>query len=151
MSATICTNKKARFDYFIEETFEAGIALEGCEVKSLREGKANLKDSHAKFIKNELYLVNAHITPYKESDTFKHIDPTRSRKLLLHKREINKLRGKMEEKGLSLLPLKLYFKRGKVKVSLGLGKGKKLHDKRAVLKEKAIKKELKKDFKNLKT
>ena len=138
----IAENRKARHDYHIHETYEAGIALTGTEVKSLRAGKANLKDSYAQFDKNaELYLYHLHISPYEQGNIFNH-DPLRNRKLLMHRYELNKLLGKIKEKGFTLVPLKLYFKRGKVKLSLGLATGKKLHDKRQDMIEKDAKREV---------
>jgi len=132
----ISDNRKARHDYFIHETFEAGIELQGTEVKSLRQGKSNLKDSYAQIDKYaELYLHNLHISPYEQGNRFNH-EPLRTRKLLMHKSEINKLLGKIKEKGYTLVPLKLYFARGKVKVELALATGKKLYDKRHTLAEK---------------
>ena len=143
----ICQNKKAYHDYFIEETFEAGIVLVGTEVKSLREGKAQLVDSYAVFKGEELYLLNAHISPYSHAARDNH-DPLRSRKLLLHKKELSRLIGKTAERGLSIVPLKLYFSRGKVKVEIGLAKGKKLRDKRETLKEKQMNKEVERELKD---
>jgi len=134
-SSTIAVNKKARHDYFIEETYEAGLALEGWEVKSLRAGKANIRDAWVKILNNEAWLIGALITPLITASTDQHHDPTRTRKLLLHRREIDRLRGKIEQQGYTLVPLQLYWKRGKVKLEFGLAKGKKLHDKRATLKE----------------
>ena len=132
----ISENRKARHDYFIHETYEAGIALKGTEVKALRQGKSNLKDSYAQIDKQaELYLHNLHISPYEQGNQFNH-DPLRVRKLLMHKGEINKLLGKIKEQGYTLVPLKLYFTNGKVKVELALAKGKKLYDKRQSLAEK---------------
>ena len=125
----VCENRKARHDYFIHETFEAGLALVGTEVKSLRMGKANLKDSFAIIKNNEIYIENMHISPYLQGNIFNH-DPLRVRKLLLHRAEINKLLGKVREKGYTLVPLKLYLSRGKVKVDLALVTGKKDYDKR---------------------
>ncbi len=126
----LAENRKARHDYHVHETFEAGIALVGTEVKSLRAGKANLKDSYAQIDKNaEVYLYNLHISPYDPGNRFNH-DPLRVRKLLLHRAEINKLLGKVREKGYTLVPLKLYLSRGKVKVDLALVTGKKDYDKR---------------------
>lgn len=124
----ITSNRKARFHYEIIDNYEAGIVLKGTEVKSLREGKVSLSDTYAKFLKGELYIVNMHISPYKQANRFNH-DTTRSRKLLLHKRELKKLYSKIAEKGLTLVPLKLYFKGGLVKVELGLAKGKKQFEK----------------------
>ncbi len=137
----ICQNKKAWHNYFIEETYEAGISLLGTEVKSLREGKANLGDSYAKIKDGEIFLVDAHISPYSHANRFNH-DPLRPRKLLLHKREIKRVIGKVQEKGFTLIPLRLYFSNGKAKVELGLAKGKKKYDKREALKRKAIEKEI---------
>lgn len=137
----ICKNRKARFNFEIEETIEAGIALQGSEVKSLRGGKANLSDSYGKFRDGEVFLVDAHISPYEQANRQNH-DPVRDRKLLLHKREIRKLIGKVTERGYSLIPLQLYFKQGKVKVLLGLGKGKKTFDKREAIKKKDQRREL---------
>ncbi len=126
----LAENRKARHDYHIHETFEAGIALVGTEVKSLRAGKANLKDSYAQIDKNaELKLYNLHISPYEQGNQFNH-EPLRVRKLLMHRSEINKLLGKIKEKGYTLVPLKLYFNHGKVKVDLALVSGKKDYDKR---------------------
>lgn len=125
-------NRKARHDYFIEETYEAGIALTGTEVKSLRAGRANLKDSYAQVDNGEMYLFNMHISPYEQGNRF-NVDPVRARKLLLHKSEINRLFGQVKQQGLTLIPLKIYFKRGKAKVELALARGKKQYDKREAL------------------
>ena len=130
----VCQNKKARHDYSIENTFEAGIMLKGTEVKSLRNGKANLVDSYAIIENEEAWLLHFHIDAYTPATQFNH-HPMRKRKLLLHKKEIEKLIGKTKEKGCTLVPLKIYFKNGKAKVDLGLCKSKKLHDKRATLKK----------------
>ncbi len=127
-------NRKARHDYFIEENFEAGLVLTGSEVKSLRAGKAQLKDSHARLVKGEIWLYNAHISEYGPAAQFGH-DPTRARKLLLNRREIDRLAGKIKERGFALIPLRIYFKNGRAKVELGLARGKKQHDKRASIKE----------------
>jgi len=129
----ICQNKTARLNYYIDDTFEAGIVLVGTEVKSLREGRANLKDSYAMVKDEEVYLHELHISPYTHGNRYNH-DPLRVRKLLLHKREIRRLYGKSREKGLTLVPLKMYFKNGKIKVEIGVGRGKKLHDKREDMK-----------------
>lgn len=126
----IVQNKKARHEYFIEETYEAGIELSGTEVKSIRQGKVNFKDSYATIDKGEIFVVGMHISPYEQGNIFNK-DPERNRKLLLHKYEINKLTGLTQQKGLTLVPLKLYFKHGKVKMELGVARGKKLYDKRA--------------------
>ncbi len=128
-------NRKASFNYFIQEEIECGIALTGTEIKSIREGKANIKDSYAIIRNNECFLLNMHITKYKEGNIFNH-EENRTRKLLLHRKEILKLKNYLELEGLTLIPLKLYFKGNKLKVSLGLCKGKKLYDKRESLKEK---------------
>jgi SsrA-binding protein len=137
----VCQNRKARHDYFIDEIYEAGLVLIGPEVKSLREGRASLRDSYARVKDGELFLHNVHITPYP----FAHhvnLDPTRTRKLLMHKKEIKRLIGKTEEKGYSLIPLSIYLLRGIIKVELALAKGKRKYDKRYVLKEKEMKREL---------
>jgi SsrA-binding protein len=137
----ICQNRKARHDYEILETVEAGMVLLGTEVKSLREGKANLKDSYAKVKKGEVYLYAFHISPYSHASYDNH-EPERVRKLLLHRSEIKRLLGKTLERGFSLIPLKVYFKEGKAKVELGLARGKKLYDKRESLKRKEENREL---------
>lgn len=126
----IARNKRARHDYSILDTWEAGIVLTGTEVKSLRAGKANLSDSYGVLNDGELFLLNLHISPYEQGNRANH-EPTRTRKLLLHRREIRRLIGAVERQGLTLVPLELYFKKGKAKVTLALGKGKQLHDKRA--------------------
>src|ERR671932_2528321 len=126
----VARNKRARHDYHILETWEAGLVLTGTEVKSLRAGKANLGDAFGIVKAGEVFLLNLHIAPYEQGNVFNH-DPTRTRKLLLHRREIRRLIGAVERQGLTLVPLELYFKRGVAKVTLALGKGKKLHDKRA--------------------
>lgn len=146
MSKIIVDNRKARHDYFLVEKFEAGIVLVGTEVKSLRAGRANLKDSYAQIDDGELYLYNMHISPY-EHGSFSNVDPTRKRKLLMHKKEIMRLLGKVKEKGLTLVPTKLYFSNGRVKVEIALAQGKKLHDKRATQKEKDAKREIDKAMK----
>jgi SsrA-binding protein len=137
----ICQNKKARHNYSIEDTFEAGIALVGTEVKSLREGRANLGDSYGKIKDGEVFLVDAHISPYSHANRFNH-DPLRTRKLLLHKKEVRRLIGKVQEKGFTLIPLRLYFSNGRAKVELALGKGKKLFDKRETLKRKTMERDM---------
>jgi SsrA-binding protein len=128
----ICKNKRAQFDFFIDEIYEAGIVLTGTEVKALRQGKGNLKDSYARVKNEEIYLMDAHISPYTHGNRDNH-DPYRPRKLLMHKREIKRLYGKSREKGFSLIPTRMYFKDAKVKVEIGLGKGKRKYDKREVL------------------
>ncbi|OGG47915.1 MAG: SsrA-binding protein [Candidatus Handelsmanbacteria bacterium RIFCSPLOWO2_12_FULL_64_10] len=125
----IAQNRRARHEYHILETFEAGLALRGTEVKSLRMGKASLPESYARVENGEVFLLNAHIDEYDRGNRFNH-DPTRRRKLLLHRREINRLIGRVEERGLTLVPLRMYFRRGKAKVELALARGKKTHDKR---------------------
>jgi SsrA-binding protein len=125
----IARNKRARYDYHILETWEAGLVLTGTEVKSLRQGKANLTDAYGIVRDGEVLLLNLHISPYEQGNIWNH-DPTRTRKLLLHRREIRRLIGAVEREGLTLVPLDLYFRKGKAKVSIALAKGKKLHDKR---------------------
>jgi SsrA-binding protein len=144
---TICINRKARHDYFIEETFEAGLVLVGSEVKSLRDGRAHLKDSYARILKGEAVLLNAHVSPYPAANQFNH-DPTRTRKLLMHKREIRRLTGRISERGLTLIPLRLYFKEGRAKVELGLARGKKLYDKRETLRKRAVRREVERSLKS---
>ena len=137
----ICRNKKAFFNYFIEETYKAGISLLGSEVKSLREGRVNVGDSYGDIKKGEVFLVDTHISPYPQANRMNH-DPLRTRKLLLHKKEIKRLIGKVEQRGYTLIPLRFYFVNGKVKVDLGLAKGKKLFDKRETLKKKTTEREM---------
>jgi SsrA-binding protein len=137
----VATNRKAYHDYFIEETIEAGIALQGTEVKSLRLGLANLTDSYAIVKNEEMYLLNANISPYTHGNIANH-EPLRTRKLLLHKAEIRKLTWKMSQKGFTLIPLKLYFVRGRAKALIGLAKGKKFYDKRETIKAKESKREV---------
>ena len=137
----VCQNKKAGYEYFLEEFLEAGMVLLGPEVKSLREGRANLTDSYAKVKGGEVYLYNMHISPYPFARHLE-LDPTRRRKLLLNKREIKRLIGKTEERGYALIPTKVYFTRGRAKVELALAKGKKKYDKRQALKEKEMKREM---------
>lgn len=138
------SNRRARFEYEILDSFEAGIVLVGSEVKSLRQGKANLQDSYAVIKNGEVWLLNMHISPYEQANQFNH-DPVRTRKLLLNKSEIAKLNGKTNEKGLTLVPLKLYFKKGNAKVELGIAKGKKLHDKRESIKERDVEREMRRN------
>jgi SsrA-binding protein len=137
----ICQNRKARHDYHILDTIEAGIALTGTEVKSLREGKANLKDAYARIDNDEAFLFNLHISPYEQGGRYNH-EPTRTRKLLLHKQEITKLFGRVQMKGLTLIPLSLYFSKGRVKVELGVARGKKAFDKRDDMAERDAKREM---------
>ncbi|UOD35497.1 SsrA-binding protein SmpB [Deferribacteraceae bacterium V6Fe1] len=143
----LAQNKKAFYDYEIIETFEAGIELKGTEVKSCKSGKVNLRDSFIKVKDGEAFLLNTHISEYEKGNIANH-EPTRTRKLLLHKREINRLIGKAQEKGLTIVPLKIYLKKNLVKVEIALVKGKQSHDKRNTIKEKDLKKEISRDFKN---
>jgi SsrA-binding protein len=136
----ICQNRKAHHDYQIQETVEAGLVLTGPEVKSLRLGRANLKDSYARSKGGEVFLYDVHISPYENSPLHEQ-DPTRTRKLLLHKQEIRRMTSKIKEKGLTVIPLKLYFLDGKAKVELALAKGKKLYDKREAIKKKDMKRD----------
>lgn len=143
----IATNKKAYHDYEILETMEAGIALTGSEVKSLREGRISLKDSYADFNGEELYLVDCHISPYLAANVFNH-EPERPRKLLLHRRELKRLAGKVKEKGLTLIPTKVYFNdRGLVKVELALARGKKTYEKRETIKKRDVEREIRSEMK----
>ncbi|WP_088104143.1 SsrA-binding protein SmpB [Halalkalibacter urbisdiaboli] len=142
----IAQNKKAGHDYFIEETYEAGIMLKGTEIKSMRAGRMNLKDSFAKISNGEVFLHNAHISEYEQGNRYNH-DPTRARKLLLHKKQINQLIGQTQQKGYALVPLKVYIKNGFAKVLIGLAKGKKNFDKRETLKRKDAKREVERALK----
>ena len=142
----IANNKKAFHDYFIEETFEAGIVLAGTEVKSLRTGKCSIKESFLRIENGEMLIYGMHISPYEKGNIFNK-DPLRTRKLLLHKEEIRKLAGKVQEKGYALVPLKVYFKDSRAKVEIALAKGKKLYDKRASIAEKDRLREAERDFK----
>lgn len=142
----IANNKKAYHDYFILETYEAGIALHGTEVKSLRMGKCSVKESFIRIENGEMFLYGMHISPYEKGNIFNK-DPLRVRKLLLHKGEINKMLGKTKEKGIAIVPLKVYFKGSLVKVEIGLAKGKKLYDKRQDIAKKDQKREAQRDFK----
>lgn len=135
MTSTIALNKKAKHDYFLEEKIEAGLCLEGWEVKSIRAGKAQLKESYVLIKRGEAYLFGAHIAPLTSASTHVNADPRRNRKLLLHRKEINKLIGKVKEKGLSVVPVALYWKNGRVKCEIALAKGKKTHDKRESIKQ----------------
>lgn len=142
----IADNKKARFNYQILETYEAGLVLMGSEVKSIRAGNISLRESYISFKNLEAFLQGANIQPFKASSYNNH-EPERLRKLLLNKAELNKIRGKLDEKGLTAVPLKMYFKGGRVKLEIGLGKGKKLHDKRESIKSKDIERQLRKEHK----
>ena len=145
-SRLIANNKKAYHDYFIEETYEAGIALHGTEVKSLRMGKCSIKESFVRIENEEVYIYGMHISPYEKGNIFNR-DPLRVKKLLLHKSEIRKRKGKIAEKGYTLVPLKVYFNRSLVKVEIGLAKGKKLYDKRQDIAKKDQRREAERDFK----
>lgn len=127
---TVADNRKARHDYFIDETYEAGIALTGSEIKSVRNGRVNLRGGYARVYNREVYLYDVHISTYEQSGTFINHEPTRPRKLLLHRREISRIVGQIERQGYTLVPLRIYFKGRRAKVELGLAKGKKLYDKR---------------------
>ena len=144
----VCKNRKAYHDYFIEDTVEAGIVLLGTEVKSLREGKVNLKDSHVLFKSGEAFLLNCHISPYSHGNRMNH-DPLRTRKLLMHRKEISNLSGKAVTKGYTFIPLQIYFKDSFAKVQIGLAKGKRLFEKRDAIKEKEARKEIHRALKNV--
>jgi SsrA-binding protein len=143
----VCQNKKAYHDYSIEETAEAGIQLLGTEVKSLRDGKANLKDSYVLIKDMEAFLFNCHISPYSHGNIMNH-EPLRTRKLLLHKKEVERLKGKIQAKGYTLIPLKIYFKGSYAKVEIGLAKGKREYEKRESIKEREAKRDIEKALKN---
>lgn len=147
MGKQLAQNKKAYHDFFIEETFEAGIVLQGTEIKSIRKGRANLKDAFAKIDRGELYLHNMHVSPYEQGNRYNH-DPLRTRKLLLHRKEINKLIGETKEAGYTIVPLKMYLKNGYCKVLIGLGKGKRQYDKRDDLKKKEAKRDIERAFRD---
>ena len=142
----IANNKKAYHDFFVDDTYETGISLAGTEVKSLRMGKCSIKESFVRIEKGEVFVYGMHISPYEKGNIFNR-DPLRVRKLLLHRSEINKIVGKIAEKGYTLVPLKVYFKGSLVKVEIGLAKGKKLYDKRADIAKKDIRREAEKEFK----
>ncbi len=142
----VANNKKAYFDYFIEDKYEAGVALHGTEVKSIRMGKCSIKESFIRIENGEVYIYGMHISPYEKGNIFNK-DPMRVKKLLMHKYEINKLNGKLQQKGLTLVPLQVYLKGSLVKVEVGLARGKKLYDKRESLAKKDIKREAEKEFK----
>lgn len=142
LGKSIAVNKRARHDFLIEDTYEAGIVLQGTEIKSLRLGRVNIKDSHARIDgKGEVQLINLHIAEYEQGNRYNH-DPTRSRKLLLHRKQIDKLLGLTKQEGYTLVPLKIYIKNGYAKILLGLGKGKKRFDKREDLKQKQMKRDV---------
>lgn len=140
---SIAVNRKAKFDYFLLEKFEAGIQLQGCEVKSLREGRVNLRDSFVKIVKDEAFMLNCHISPYTKIQGYQEVDPTRTRKLLLKKDEIKVLAEGANQKGYAIIPVSLYFKRGLVKVEIALGRGKNVVDKRETIKRRIHDKETK--------
>ena len=142
----VANNKKAYHDYFIDETYEAGIELHGTEVKSMRMGKCSIKESYVRIENGEVYVYGMHVSPYEKGNIFNK-DPLRVKKLLLHRYEINKLAGKVAEKGFTLVPLQVYFKDGKVKVEIGLAQGKKLYDKRRDIARKDMRRETERDFK----
>ncbi|MBM7571035.1 SsrA-binding protein SmpB [Aquibacillus albus] len=137
----LAQNRKANHDFFIEETYEAGLVLQGTEIKSIRAGRVNMKDSFARIDRGEAWLHNLHISPYEQGNRFNH-DPTRTRKLLLHRKQIDKLIGETQQQGYSLVPLKIYVKNGVAKMLIGLGKGKKKYDKREDLKQKQAKRDM---------
>ena len=145
--SNLAENRKARHDYFVEETIEAGIALVGTEVKSIRAGKCNLKESYADIQNSEVFILGMHISPYEQGNIF-NVDPLRERKLLLHKEQIARLNGLVSREGYTLVPLSLYLKEGKVKVALGVCRGKKNYDKRDSLLEKAHKRDMERELKN---
>ncbi|GHU73865.1 SsrA-binding protein [Clostridia bacterium] len=143
----ISQNKKAQFDYFLLETFQAGIELCGTEVKSLRQGKCNLKDSYVKFIKGEAFIFNMHVSPYEQGNIFNK-DPLRNRRLLLHKYEIGKLIGAVTRDGMTVVPVKVYFSGSKVKIDVAIAKGKKQYDKRDVMAKKTQQREAEREFRS---
>ncbi|MFQ6058967.1 MAG: SsrA-binding protein SmpB [Anaerolineae bacterium] len=139
---TIAVNRKARHDYFIDETYEAGMVLTGSEIKSLRAGRVNLRDSYAVIKDGEAWLLNVHIAPYKQASSHERLDPRRTRKLLLHRHQIARLAGKVQAKGYTLVPLRIYLKGGRAKVEIALARGKKLYDKRAAIAEREAQREM---------
>src|SRR5438874_7095145 len=141
-NAPVAENRKARHDYFIDETIEAGIALVGSEIKSVRAGRANIRESYVRIDRDEAWLLNSHISTWPQAGTYFNHEPTRPRKLLLHRNEIDHLRAKVEQKGLTLVPLKLYFVKGRAKVEVGVARGKKLYDKREALAERDSQREI---------
>lgn len=144
----LAQNRRASHDYFIEETYEAGLVLKGTEIKSIRAGRVNINDAHVRIMDGEAYVINMHIAPYEQGNRFNH-DPTRSRKLLLHRREIDKLFGFVQQKGYTIVPLKLYVKNGFAKLLIGLGRGKKLYDKREDMKQKQMKRDIDRALKEM--
>jgi SsrA-binding protein len=148
LEKVFCSNRKAYHDYHIDESIEAGIELKGTEIKSLREGKANLKDSYAVVKDGEVFLLGCHISPYSHGNIYNH-EPLRTRKLLLHKEEIRRLAGKVTQRGFTLIPLKIYLSKGKAKVEVALARGKRLFDKKEAIKEKDLKRESEKALKEI--
>lgn len=142
----MAVNRKARHDYHIEETYEAGIVLTGTEIKSIRAGRVNIRDSYARVDNGEVFLLNAHVSPYDQGNRYNH-DPLRPRKLLLNKREIRQLHSKTQEKGLTLIPLRIYLKNGRAKLELAVARGKKLYDKREDIASRDAKREMERAFK----
>ncbi|MDE7270464.1 MAG: SsrA-binding protein SmpB [Acetatifactor sp.] len=142
----IANNKKAYHDYFIDETYETGVALHGTEVKSMRMGKCSIKESFVRIENGEVFVYGMHVSPYEKGNLFNK-DPLRVKKLLMHRYEINKLEGKIKEKGYTLVPLQVYFKKGRVKVEIGLARGKKLYDKRETIAKKDARRETEREFK----
>ena len=143
---TLVENRKARHDYFVEEAMEAGIALVGTEVKSIRKGRANIKEAYAQVVNGEIIIYGMHISPYEEGNIF-YVDPLRPKKLLLHKAEIRRIEGMLNQQGLTLIPLSMYLKNGRVKINLGICKGKKNYDKRDAMLEKAHKRDIERQMK----
>lgn len=143
---TLVENRKARHDYFVEEAMEAGIALVGTEVKSIRKGRANIKEAYAQVVNGEIIIYGMHISPYEEGNIF-NVDPLRPKKLLLHKAEIRRIKGMLNQQGLTLIPLSMYLKNGRVKINLGICKGKKNYDKRDAMLEKAHKRDIERQMK----
>lgn len=143
---TLVENRKARHDYFVEEAIEAGIALVGTEVKSIRKGRANIKEAYAQVVNGEIIIYGMHISPYEEGNIF-NVDPLRPKKLLLHKAEIRRIEGMLNQQGLTLIPLSMYLKNGRVKINLGICKGKKNYDKRDAMLEKAHKRDIERQMK----
>lgn len=147
-SRPLAQNRKARHDYFIEETYEAGLVLRGTEIKSVRAGRVNIADAHVRVMNGEAFIINMHIAPYEQGNRFNH-DPTRSRKLLLHRTEIDKLYGLVQQRGYTIVPLRLYIKNGFAKLLIGLGRGKKQHDKREDLKQKQMQRDIDRAMKDM--
>lgn len=147
-SRPLAQNRKARHDYFIEETYEAGLVLKGTEIKSVRAGRVNIADAHVRVMNGEAFIINMHIAPYEQGNRFNH-DPTRSRKLLLHRSEIDKLYGLVQQRGYTIVPLRLYIKNGFAKLLIGLGRGKKQYDKREDLKQKQMKRDIDRAMKDM--